>query len=97
MDEKIFCVYIMSNQNNKVLYTGVTSNLPKRVYEHKQHLVDGFTTRYQVDKLVYYAVCPNAEAAIAREKEIKAGSRLKKVMMIECQNPTWNDLYSTIL
>jgi len=87
----------MSNQNNKVLYTGVTSNLPKRIYEHKQHMVAGFTTKYQVDKLVYYEACTNAEAAIAREKQIKAGSRLKKIVMIERQNSTWNDLYPTIL
>ena len=97
MPEKLFCVYIMTNVSNKVLYTGVTSNLPKRVYEHKEHLVDGFTKKYNVDKLVYYEVSPSAEGAILREKQIKAGSRAKKITLIEKQNPDWRDLYSDIL
>ena len=92
MNEKLFCVYILSNSNNKVLYTGVTSNLPKRVYEHKEHLVDGFTKKYNVDKLVYYETSPGAEGAILREKQIKAGSRAKKIALVEKQNPDWRDL-----
>jgi putative endonuclease len=87
----------MANGNNKVLYTGVTSNLPKRVYEHKEHLVDGFTKKYNVDKLVYYETSPSAEGAILREKQLKAGSRAKKIALIEKQNPDWRDLYSDIL
>ena len=87
----------MTNVSNKVLYTGVTSNLPKRVYEHKEHLVDGFTKKYNVDKLVYYEVSPSAEGAILREKQIKAVSRAKKITLIEKQNPDWRDLYSDIL
>ena len=86
----------MTNGNNKVLYTGVTSNLPKRIYEHREHLVDGFTKRYNVDKLVYYEVSPSAEGAISREKQLKAGSRAKKIALIEKQNPDWRDLYSEI-
>ena len=97
MSEKLFCVYIMTNVSNKVLYTGVTSNLPKRVYEHKEHLVDGFTKRYNVDKLVYYEVSPSAEGAILREKQIKAGSRAKKIALIEKINPAWVDLYPSII
>lgn len=97
MSEKLFCVYIMTNASNNVLYTGVTSNLPKRVYEHKERLVDGFTKKYNVDKLVYYEVSPSAEGAISREKQIKAGSRGKKITLIEKQNPGWQDLYSSII
>jgi putative endonuclease len=97
MQEKLFCVYIMTNKYNKVLYTGVTSNLPKRVYEHKNHLVDGFTKRYNCDKLVYYEAGGSAEGAIMREKQIKAGSRAKKIALIEKQNPDWRDLYASII
>ncbi len=95
--DKLFCVYIMTNVGNSVLYTGVTSDLPKRVYEHRNHLAEGFTSRYNVEKLVYYEASPSAEGAILREKQIKAGSRAKKIALIEKMNPEWKDLYNDIV
>ena len=86
------CVYIMTNQYNKVLYTGVTSDLFKRVNEHKEKSVAGFTSRYNVTKLVYYEEFTTMPEAIAREKQIKGGSRQKKVDLINSQNPEWKDL-----
>jgi putative endonuclease len=94
--EKIFCVYIMTNENNTALYTGVTSNLSKRVWEHREKLVRGFTKRYNITKLVYYEACGNAYAAISREKQIKAGSRKKKEELIGKMNPRWKDLSAEI-
>ena len=85
-------VYIMTNKSNTVLYTGVTSNLIKRVYEHKQKLVDGFTKKYNVTKLVYFEVFEDIENAITREKQIKGWLRNKKVILIESMNPEWEDL-----
>ena len=79
------------------MYTGVTSNLVKRVYEHKQKLVDGFTKKYNVDKLGYFEIYESIEQAIEREKQIKAGSRKKKIDLIEKENPSWKDLYSSII
>jgi putative endonuclease len=87
------CVYIMTNKYNKVLYTGVTSNLFKRVSEHKEKLIDGFTSRYNVTKLVYYEEFQTMPEAIAREKQIKGGSRQKKLDLINSKNPEWKDLY----
>jgi len=92
MEEKQFCVYIMTNFQRSVLYTGVTSNLAKRVFQHKMKDGDGFTSRYGVTKLVYAEACDSAEAAIAREKQIKGGSRKKKIELIEKENPDWKDL-----
>jgi putative endonuclease len=91
--EKQGYVYIMTNKINTVIYTGVTSNLVKRVYEHKQKLVEGFTKKYNVNKLVYYEVSDDIESAITREKQIKAGSRKKKIDLIERMNPAYKDLY----
>ena len=88
----MYYVYILTNQNNTVLYTGVTNNLERRVYEHKNKLLKGFTCRYNVDKLVYFETTESIESAIAREKQIKAGSRQKKIALIEKNNPTWQDL-----
>ncbi len=86
-------IYILTNKNNTVLYTGVTSDLRKRLYEHKNKLfVSSFTSRYNVLKLVYYKVFTSIEEAIAREKQIKGGSRKKKIVMIEGTNPEWRDL-----
>lgn len=86
-------IYILTNKNNTVLYTGVTSDLRKRLYEHKNKLfVSSFTSRYNVLKLVYYEVFTSIEEAIAREKQIKGGSRKKKIVMIEGMNPEWRDL-----
>jgi putative endonuclease len=87
------CVYIMANKNNAVLYTGVTSNLFKRVSEHKSKLVAGFTSNYNVTKLVYYEEYETMPEAIAREKQIKGGSRQKKIDLITSKNPEWKDLY----
>jgi putative endonuclease len=87
------CVYIMTNKYNKVLYTGVTSNVFTRVNEHKEKLIGGFTSRYNVVKLVYYEEFETMPEAIAREKQIKGGSRQKKIGLIESKNPKWKDLY----
>ncbi len=83
---------MMTNLVNTVIYTGVTNNLVKRVYEHKSKLIPGFTQQYNVIKLVYYETCGDAYAAISREKQIKGGSRKKKTDLIESMNPNWNDL-----
>ena len=88
--------YILFSQRNGALYTGVTSNLTKRVYEHKNKMADGFTKKYCVDKLGYYEIYDNIIDAIAREKQIKAGSRKKKLALIESVNPNWKDLYFDI-
>ncbi|MFO7461183.1 MAG: GIY-YIG nuclease family protein [Desulfatiglandales bacterium] len=96
MKNKQFYVYIMTNKNNTVLYTGVTSDLRKRVYEHKAKLAEGFTKRYNVVKLVYYEVFGDPENAILREKQIKAGSRKKKIKCIEEMNKGWVDLFEKI-
>jgi len=93
MDERQFYVYIMTNWKNTVLYTGVTNDLKRRVYEHKEKLVDGFTRHYNLTKLVYYEVADTAEAAIVREKQIKAGSKQKKVQLVKEMNKEWLDLY----
>jgi putative endonuclease len=89
-------VYIMTNKNNTVLYTGVTSDLQKRVWQHREELVEGFTKRYNVAKLVYYEICPDMLSAIAREKQLKGGSRQKKVDLINGLNPEWRDLYEDL-
>jgi putative endonuclease len=94
--EKQYYVYIMTNKNNTVLYTGVTNDLKKRVFQHKEKLVDGFTCRYNVSKLVYYQIAQNAFAAISREKQIKGGSRAKKIELIDGLNPDWKDLSDSL-
>ena len=86
----------MTNKNNAVLYTGVTNNLQKRVYEHKEKLVEGFTKKYNVVKLLYYEIFDDPENAIAREKQIKAGSRQKKLDLINSMNQEWKDLYDSL-
>ena len=96
MQTKLPAVYIMANKRNGTLYVGVTSNLTKRVYEHKQ-AEKGFTATYACNILVYYEVADSMEAAITREKQLKAGSRKKKLALIEAQNPDWADLYPSIL
>jgi putative endonuclease len=82
----------MTNKKHSVLYTGVTSNLIKRVYQHKEKLADGFTKKYNVTKLAYYQEAQSAFAAISREKQIKGGSRAKKIELINIMNPDWTDL-----
>ncbi|MGK7954350.1 MAG: GIY-YIG nuclease family protein [Crocosphaera sp.] len=95
MNQQYF-IYIMTNKNNKVLYTGVTNNLVRRVYEHKNKLIDGFTQKYNIIKLVYYEIFDNPSGAIEREKQIKGGSRQKKINLINSINPQWDDLYKNI-
>jgi putative endonuclease len=90
-------VYLLTNKHNHVLYTGVTNDLIRRVYEHKSKLVAGFTKKYNVDRLVYYEVCGSIVVAIEREKQIKSWSRKKKHDLINALNPEWNDLYQSIL
>ena len=93
-----YYVYILSNSYKNVIYTGVTNDLVRRVYEHKQHLdKSSFTSRYNVDHLVYFEETTNIDAAIAREKQIKGWNRKRKEKLIETINPNWNDLYSSIL
>jgi len=86
----------MTNLNNTVLYTGVTNNLKKRVYEHKEKLINGFTKKYNIVKLIYYEVFEDVYNAIAREKHIKKGSRGKKIELINSINKEWKDLYDEI-
>ncbi len=94
---KTFCVYVVTNRRNGALYIGVTSELPRRVWQHKQKEVAGFTARYGVDKLVYYEACESAESAIQREKQLKKWSRSWKLRLIEEKNPDWRDLYEEIV
>jgi len=93
---KTYFVYILTNQNNTVLYTGVTSDLIGRIWQHKEKLTKGFTNKYNVDKLVYYEIYEDAYEAISREKQIKAGSRQKKINLINEFNPQWRDLYNEL-
>ncbi len=96
MPDKQYYVYILTNKWNTTLYTGVTNNLKKRVYEHKMKVVDGFTKKYNLNKLVYYEIFTDIYNAIAREKQIKAGSRQKKIDLINGINPEWRDLYDEL-
>ena len=95
MDKQYF-VYILTNKHNTVLYTGVTNNLKRRVYEHREKLVSGFTKKYNVYKLVFYEITNSVEVAIQREKQIKGGSRQKKIDLINGMNPGWMDLYEEL-
>jgi len=90
-------VYILANYNKRVLYTGVTNNLVRRVWGHKEKLDECFTKKYDVTKLVYYEFFEDITAAIQREKQIKAGSRKKKLDLINKFNPKWKDMYSQIM
>src|SRR5512139_1986061 len=92
MEDKQYYVYIMTNEANRVLYTGVTNDLRRRVYEHKHKLVEGFTSKYNITQLVYFEDTPDVRAAIAREKQIKGWLRSKKIALIESMNPKWEDL-----
>jgi putative endonuclease len=92
-----FCyVYMLANRRDGTLYVGVTSDLIRRVYQHKTGEVEGFTKRYRVDRLVYFEPCEDIQAAIAREKHIKKWNRSWKIELIEKHNPDWSDLYSEI-
>ena len=91
------CVYLLANGRNGTIYTGVTSNLPKRVWEHRNNQVAGFTRKYRVHTLVWYELHDTMETAIEREKAIKNWERAWKIQMIERENPDWRDLYEDIL
>ena len=93
-----YYVYMMTNQYRNVLYTGVTNDLARRVYEHRNHLIkDSFTARYHVTKLVYFEATEDVRSALEREKQIKSWKRARKDALVESQNPTWEDQYPTIL
>jgi putative endonuclease len=96
MPPKEYCVYIMTNITNHVLYTGVTGNLKQRVSQHRQGQGGQFTQRYKVVKLVYFEVSNDVNAVLAREKQIKGGSRQKKIDLVNSLNPEWRDLYFDI-
>jgi putative endonuclease len=89
-------IYIMTNKRNGTLYVGVTSNLLKRIFEHREKIVEGFSKKYNLDKLVYYEVAQSIDVAIQREKQIKNWTRKWKLNLIEKKNPYWDDLYDQI-
>jgi putative endonuclease len=91
------CVYIVASKRHGTLYTGVTANLPRRAYEHRESLVAGFTAKYGCKILVWYEAHATMIDAITREKRIKAGSRADKIALIEALNPEWKDLYDTLI
>ena len=88
---KTFCVYILSSRS-RAIYIGITSDLTRRVFEHRQHLIPGHTARYRISRLVYYEATEDAHAAIVREKQLKGWRREKKIALIQACNPTWEDL-----
>ena len=96
INDKRMCVYILASKRNGTLYIGVSSNLRKRVWQHRNHLIEGFTKKYEVNRLVYYEVFDNPTAAIEREKRLKEWRRTWKIHLIEKQNPNWDDLYSNL-
>ena len=96
MHEKQPCVYLLASKKNGTLYTGVTSNLARRIYTHKHRVIEGFTSRYDVRRLVYYERHGTMAAAINREKQIKSWQRRWKINLIEAQNPRWRDLYEDL-
>ena len=94
---KYYCISIITNLRNTVLYTGVTSNLVARIYHHKNKSVSSFSNKYNLEKLVYYEIYEDVKLAIQREKQIKAGNRKKKTDVIDKFNPEWKDLYNSII
>ncbi len=93
MKIQIYYIYILANKNNNVIYIGVTNDLVRRVHEHKKKLIEGFTSKYNVDKLVYFEMFDFIDLAIAREKQLKGYSRIKKDELINQFNPEWKELY----
>jgi len=93
----LYFVYMLANQRNGALYIGVTSNLLERVDQHKRGVYDGFTKKYNINKLVYYETFENINDAIAREKQLKKFNRNWKIELIEKENPTWRDIYDDLL
>lgn len=94
--EKRGYIYIVANGKNGTIYTGVTSNLPQRIYQHRHHLLEGFTKKYDVTQLVYYEVHPDINHAIRREKRLKKYTRKAKLVLVEKNNPEWQDLYEQL-
>jgi putative endonuclease len=94
--EKQYYVYILTNKWNKVLYVGVTNDLQRRVLEHRDKTLRGFTQRYNVDKPIYFEATESIESAILREKQLKGGSRKQRIALIESVNPEWKDLYQEL-
>lgn len=92
-----YCVYITATKNNKLIYIGITNNLPRRIYEHKNKLVDGFTKKYNIDKLVYFEQTEDVRSALLREKQLKNWHRDWKNNLISGLNPEWKDLSETLL
>jgi len=92
-----YYVYILASKRNGTLYIGVTSNLIKRIYEHKNNLIDGFTKKYNIHNLVYYEIIEDVNSAIAREKQLKIWKRNWKIELIEKNNPKWDDLYFDLI
>ncbi|MBX3696757.1 MAG: GIY-YIG nuclease family protein [Dokdonella sp.] len=97
MRERLPCVYVLASSQRGTLYVGVTSNLPKRVFQHRNDLVDGFSRRYRVHDLVWYELHETMESAIQREKALKAWRRAWKIRLIEESNPEWRDLYTSLV
>jgi len=95
--EKMYCVYILASRRNGTLYVGVTSDPVKRIWEHKNDVVDGFAKKYEIHLLVYYELTPDVNSAIKREKQLKKWRRQWKLELIEKMNPNWNDLYQSLL
>jgi putative endonuclease len=92
-----YCVYIITNRRHTTLYTGITNNLKRRVYENKSKATEGFSKKYDLFKLVYYEVVEDVRSAITREKQLKAGPRRRKIGLIDAMNPDWKDLYNDIV
>ena len=97
MTDRTYYVYLLTNWNNKVIYVGITNDLERRIYEHKEKFVKGFTEKYNVNKLVYYEQTPDINAALNREKEIKKWRREKKNRLVVNTNPLWRDLSEDFL
>ena len=96
MNDKQYYVYIITNWKDKIMYVGITNDLRRRVYEHKSKLIDGFTKKYNVNKLVYNEITENVNSALEREKEIKKWRREKKNKLVASMNKNWNDLYNEL-
>ena len=96
MYPKQYYVCIMTNHKNTILYTGVTNDLRRRVWQHKDKLLESFTSRYNLTRLVYYETCESVDGAITREKQIKAGSRQAKINLVDSVNRDWHDLYNEL-
>ena len=95
-NNKQYYIYLLGNKNNTTIYTGITSDLKRRIWEHKNKTTKGFSSKYNLYKLLYYEIYNDPENAIIREKQIKSGSREKKIELIESMNPKWIDLYGNL-